>query len=154
MCQTKILGLAALNIFSFPGPEEEVARPNHGLRRMKVYSTPQEAVQDMVPPGCKFVLNHGDHRFTTNWVGPTKKIPAELMNKSFSRSFVTKDWRDALAEVHMRMWLKWEFQKNELPLPAGTVPQEPGVVPDEVLEGLKPFIDKLPQVRKQQQISQ
>ena len=62
-------------------------RHPEGVRRVKVYTTPQEAVQDMVPPGCKFVLNHGDHRFTTNWVGPTRKIPAELMNKSFSRSF-------------------------------------------------------------------
>ena len=123
-------------------------RHPEGVRRVKVYTTPQEAVQDMVPPGCKFVLNHGDHRFTTNWVGPTRKIPAELMNKSFSRSFVSRNWKDALAEIHMRMWTKWECHRGELPLPAGTVAQEPGVVPDEVVEGLQPFIDKLPGVRK------
>ena len=132
-----------------PGDARPRQHPPLGVRRVKVYTTPQEAVQDIVPPGCKFVMNHGDHRFTTNWVGPTKKIPAELMNKSFSRSFVNRDWKDALAEVHQRMWLKWECCKNELPLPAGTMAQEPGVVPDEVLQGLQPFIDKLPEGRKQ-----
>ena len=102
----------------------------------------------MLPPGARMVLNHNDHRFMTSWVGIEKGMPEDLKGKHFSRKFTRKPWKDALAECHMRVWEKWSYVKKHLPLPIGMEPQEPGVVPNEVLEALEPFINNLPAEKK------
>ena len=99
----------------------------------------------MLPPGCKILLNHNEHRFTTTWVGTTDGVPLDLKGIFFSRSFVNKEWTTALSEIHHRLWEKWSFVSEKLPLEAGRQPQKPGEVPQNVINNLKPFIEKLPE---------
>eukprot|EP00435_Cladocopium_sp_Y103_P001031 s2095_g1.t1 len=89
-----------------------------GVKRPKVYTTPAEALDGMMPPQAKIVLSHNEHRFLTTWVGPTPGIPEELMGKHFTSA-------GALVQT-------------------GKQPQEPGVVPDQVLADMEHHIDKLP----------
>ena len=131
-----------------PSGEPPPAEPAHAVKRPKVYKTPQEVFVHMLPPGARMVLNHNDHRFMTSWVGIEKGMPEDLKGKHFSRKFTRKPWKDALAECHMRVWEKWSYVKKHLPLPIGMEPQEPGVVPNEVLEALEPFINNLPPEKK------
>ena len=116
-----------------------------GVKRPKVYATPAEDLAGMMPPGAKIVLSHTEHRFLTTWVGPTKGIPSELIGKHFTRSFgPSRSWQDALSECHQRLWEKWGYISTSLPLPPGSQPQEPGVVPDAVLEAMAHHIGKMP----------
>ena len=127
-----------------PGERRVPIQPS-GVKRPKVYSTPAEALAGMMPPGAKIVLNHNDHRFRTTWTGPTAGIPAELTGKHFTRNFgANRSWQDALCECHQRLWEKWGYISTSLPLPEGKQPQEPGVVPDDVLAAIGHHIDKLP----------
>ena len=53
-----------------------------GVARPKVYSTPQEAFEDMIPPGAKMVLNHNEHRFCTSWVGSSEGVPQNWLQST------------------------------------------------------------------------
>lgn len=72
-----------------------------------------------------------------------------MANKSFSRCFdkdSIDDWRCKLRLVHNRAWSKWKLACSELPelaLPTGSVAQEPGEVPWDVINQLKDPIDSL-----------
>ena len=120
--------------------------PGLGVKRPKVYSTPADDLAAMMPPGAKILFNHNDHRFSSTWVGPVpQNLPPELGGKHFSRSFgPNKSWKDALSEVHYRLWDKWSYCSKLLPLPAGTQRQEPGVVPTCVVNAMEHHISKLP----------
>ena len=119
------------------------AEPAEPVRRVKIYTTPQEVLCCMMPPGCRMVLNFNDHRFMTTWLGPEpKEMPLDLRGQHFSKRFTNKPWRLALAECHERIWTKWSYVKKALPLKGGMTPQEPGKVPEEVLTGLEPFLKK------------
>ena len=119
-----------------------------GVTRPKVYSTPQEAFEDMIPPGAKIILNYNEHRFCTTWVGSSEGVPPELAGKHFTRSFVNKPYEQALAECHERLWEKWSYVKDKHPLPSGKSEQVPGVVPDHVLASVKEALTKLPPLKR------
>ena len=77
------------------------ADPAEPVRRVKIYTTPQEVLCCMMPPGCRMVLNFNDHRFMTTWLGPEpKEMPLDLRGQHFSKRFTNKPWRLALAECH------------------------------------------------------
>ena len=65
----------------------EAAAP---VRKVKIYSTPQEVLMSMMPPGCRMVLNFNDHRFMTTWIGPeTKAMPDEIKGQNFQEGLPT-----------------------------------------------------------------
>ena len=59
-------------------PSSKQVPHTKGVPRPKVYSTPVEVLSAMLPPGCKILLNHNEHRFTTTWVGTTDGVPLDL----------------------------------------------------------------------------
>jgi len=54
-----------------------------GIPRPKIYSTPIEVLEKMLPQGAKIVLSHDEHRFLTTWVGTSEGIPLDLKGKYF-----------------------------------------------------------------------
>ena len=117
----------------------------------KLHATPA-LLSELEGPGFKFVLNHKDHRFTVSfqrkvgisahWIGPHAQY-------SFSRSFDHSnpaDWIEKLKQCHEWGWTKWSLA-TDIPevQPAGSVGQDPGMVPDSFIERLRPVIQNLPE---------
>ena len=46
--------------------------------------------------------------------------------------------------MHAFNWEKWGKIKDKFPLPAGVEPQVPGVIPQEVLDLIKPSMKEMP----------
>lgn len=127
-------------------PSSKQVPHTKGVPRPKIYFTPVEVLSAMLPPGCKIVPNHNEHRLSTTWMGATDGVPIDLKGKFFQESFVNKEWTTALSEIHHRLLEKLSCVSEKLPL-AGRQPQKPGEVPQDVINNLKPFIKKLPEKR-------
>ena len=113
-------------------------------KRQKKNKSPQEVLDMLQPPGCKFTLGYMDHRFSSKYDVDHPGLEGKLKQKTFSKTFVEKrSWKEALKEVHAHNWGKWQVVKDIRPLPTGVEPQEPGVIADETFEILQPTIDAL-----------
>ena len=67
----------------------------------------------------------------------------ELVQASFAQK---KGWVQCLQEVHRHNWNKWRLIKHSYPLEPGQEEQEPGYIPQAVLDALKPKVDSLGKV--------
>eukprot|EP00438_Fugacium_kawagutii_P020973 Skav206113 [mRNA] locus=scaffold3261:44575:49089:+ [translate_table: standard] len=120
-------------------PASASARP-----RAPKQKSPAEIMAMLEPPGCSFGISFQDHRFTSVWQTDYLTLDKPYSQKRLSRSFGNKrDWVRALQEVHSHNWKKWEQVKLEEPLAEGQAEQKPGFLSKEVLDELRPIIDKL-----------
>ncbi len=109
--------------------------------------SPEEIMKLLEPPGCRMGISFQDHRFTSSWKKDHKELGGVWGQKSFSRTFVSsRSWKEALSEVHMHNWKKWDLLKEEYPLGSGQAEQTPGHIPEELQDQLKPTIDGLGEV--------
>ena len=118
----------------------------------KLHSTPG-VFGELEGPGFRFVLNHKDHRFTVTYQrkitgGPSAHWYGPYSQFSFSKSFDCtnfEDWSEKLKLCHHWAWTKWSMALDveSLHLP-GVVGQEPGEIPDSVINRIKPLIAELP----------
>ena len=116
----------------------------HGADRGR---SPEEILSLISPPGCKFGMGHKDHRWTSVWKEEEPHLEAPYSQLSLSRSFAQKKgWVECLQEVHRHNWNKWRLIKHSYPLEPGQEEQEPGYIPQAVLDALKPKVDSLGKV--------
>ena len=94
--------------------------------------------------GGKITLDPHVHRFCASHEHTVKQVPilvGTFIQKSSNRSFGgERTWQEALKECHFWLWTKHSRLCPKKP----TILQEPGVIPDEVLQGLLPHIQALP----------
>lgn len=138
-------------------PSHTTARAT-GYKSKKVHSSPDEILRPISPPACSIRLSFNDHRFKGEWRSDVNSEFwfDELCNRSFSKKFTPETWQDSLRKVHEHVWTKWEIavaSDSDTPQPAlelqdGRLPQQPGCVPDSVLQALQPIIDTLPPEKK------
>lgn len=136
-----------------PSASSSSAHAVDPVSRKKVYTSPQEILLPLSPPGCVLSLSYNDHRFKATW---KKHIKCEfwideLANMSFSSSFAKKDWKECLCLVHANAWEKWEIAKgttSEVKLPRGMKPQKPGVISEAVFDLLTPVIADMPPAKQ------
>lgn len=125
-------------------PATSSAKPRAARQR-----SPQELLALLQPPGCSFGISFQDHRFTSLWSLDFPDLEKPFDQKRLSRTFgMKRGWVAALTEVHHHNWTKW--QKKEVKsyegLAAGETEQVPGRIPKEILDELKPIIDKIERV--------
>ncbi|CAL1147738.1 unnamed protein product, partial [Cladocopium goreaui] len=83
-----------------------------------------------------------DHRFKSQWDEDYPELDGTFSQLRFSRSFAKKvKWEDALAQVHKHNWQKWALVQDENPLGEGEEAQEPGIIPQDLLDLLKGHIE-------------
>eukprot|EP00435_Cladocopium_sp_Y103_P052500 s248_g16.t1 len=117
--------------------------------RKKIYSSPEQLLTKLSPPGCTMGLSFMDHRFTCRFPSSSGLLHGQYKQQGFTRTFVTKrSWKDALSEVHKYCWTKWNILKDTLPLPSGQVAQEPGFIPPDILEEMADIVKTLPEVTR------
>ena len=94
----------------------------------------------------KLRLNFNDHRFTLDTRNASDERWIDSMKqKSWSKGFkITRDWEGALKAVHQHMWEKFSVTQDRWPLRAGMSEQQPGEVPADVIDDLKPIILGMP----------
>lgn len=123
-----------------------------GSGGQKVYSSLQDVLLPLSPPGCVISLNYNDHRWVSTWkIKTTPEVWIdELSNKTYSRTFKYQDesdWLDKLRNVHSFAWEKWELARDELPelqLLPGRVSQSPGHIEQSVIDRLRSIVKDLP----------
>jgi len=133
-----------------PGASASAPRPVvPGKPRADKRKSPEEILEPLQPPGCRFGVSYQDHRFTSVWKGEHRELAGDKGNRRFSRTFYkARTWQEALKAVHKHCWEKWMELKATYPLGAGQDEQVPGEIPDSVLEQLKPTIDSLPAITR------
>ncbi len=123
--------------------------PEVPVPRLRMYTSPEQLLRPISPPGCTILLNHNDHR----WVAAFKKGLKsefwidELAYQSHSQSFSQENWLAKLQVIHQYAWDKWGLGLPSLPqlkLAEGESPQTPGVIPPEIVTGLQEVINNLP----------
>ncbi len=120
-----------------------------GMTRAKKYKTPEEVLDMLQPPGCKFTLGYRDHRFSSKFDVDAPGLEGKMKQKTFSKTFVERrGWREALQEVHAHNWKKWNIVRDRFPLRDGVEPQEPGNIPEDIFAALQPTIEGLPEVTR------
>ena len=92
------------------------------------------------PPNSKMGINYNDHRF---WVKFNEGIECvrwtgEYKQKTWSRSFISREWQLCLSMVHRHAW-----EKHRL-LAGNNSGQVPGDVPSDIVESLAPIIARMP----------
>ena len=115
----------------------------------KVNKSPDEVLRKITPPGAFIGLNFVDHRFTSRFPSDHEILQGtKYAQKTKDAAFVLKrTWEEAIALVHRFNWEKWQLLADSNPLPAGVTQQVPGSVPQDVLDGLRPIIAKLPALK-------
>ena len=63
--------------------------------------------------------------------------------ESFSRAFINRPWLDALQEVHKEAWDRWRLVQHNPEFFCDS-PQEPGVIPEDLMPRLQEHVDGLP----------
>ena len=117
--------------------------------RKKVYSSPEQLLAKLSPPGCTMGLSFMDHRFTCRFPSSSGLLDGQYKQHTFTRAFYSRrSWREALSEVHRYSWTNWGILKGTLPLPSGQVAQEPGLIPPDILEDMARVVKTLPEVRR------
>ena len=104
-------------------------------------------LQKLAPPHCAFILDQRAHRFTFKF-----KKAANVWKEHFkcplqmSKAFKTMPWRDALKEVHMGAWDRWNLVKEQAgwKISDPSRVQTPGCIPEDILEVLADFIQSMP----------
>ena len=136
-------------------PEENGVEPassskGPGATRVKRFTSPDDILVPISPPGCYIGLSTADHRWTSRFpVGEEQgfdKLTGKFKQVNFSRTFVTKyTWQQALVLVHAHCWQKWKLVKEHFPLGSKTE-EEPGSIQQATFVALKPKVDELPPV--------
>lgn len=113
----------------------------------KLHFTP-EILNTLKPPGSSFTLDNNQHRFMANFDRSHKTLPPQLQQKTFSKSFATsKDWKGSLETVHRWLWEKYMALPGKLQVKCQV--QDPGSIPQEVLEAVEAYIEEqLPPLKK------
>ena len=118
---------------------------------MKVYSTP-ELMAKLDGPHFRIILNQNDHRFTASF---KRTLPQSIhwegdyAKHSCSKTFDQcneQDWIDKLKFVHSWAWSRFTLGTDVPDLAVTGYPnvQEPGVIAEEVIDGLRPLIKAIP----------
>ena len=118
----------------------------------KTHKSPDEILSQITPPYCFIGLGFNDWRFQSSWKLPAK-VQEELLppfsQKSMSKTFYkARPWKEALEEVHRFNWQKFRLVKDHLSLPSNLVVQDPGVIPQNVLDALEPIINSMEEPKK------
>ena len=118
----------------------------------KTRKSPDEILSQITPPYCFIGLGFNDWRFQSSWKLPAK-VQEELLppfsQKSMSKTFYkARPWKEALEEVHRFNWQKFRLVKDHLSLPSNLVVQDPGVIPQNVLDALEPIINSMEEPKK------
>ena len=131
-----------------PRASDEAPRAAGGPRASgpKVHSTPDILARLEPCHIFRLRLNFNDHRFTLDTRGVSdERWIGSMGQKSWSKGFkVSRDWEGALKQVHRHMWEKWSVTQDRWPLRPGMAEQEPGEVPEDVINDLKPIILGMP----------
>ena len=124
-----------------PSQPSQPSQPSRA-RAPKSYKSPTEIMGLLQPPGCRFSISAQDHRFKSQWDEDYPELDGTFSQLRFSRSFAKKvKWEDALAQVHKHNWQKWALVQDENPLGEGEEAQEPGIIPQDLLDLLKGHIE-------------
>jgi hypothetical protein len=117
---------------------------NYPAGTQKQYERPE--IMKKLDCGCaggKITLDPHVHRFCASHEHKAKQLPILVgifTQKSSNKSFgLERTWQDALKECHFWLWTKHIRLCHK-----ATTLQVPGVIPDEVLQGLLPHILALP----------
>ena len=135
-----------------PSEEPSVGPPAKRPRKLTADArgkTPDEILSLLQPPGCKLGMSFTDCRFTVVWKEEQPHLKHPYSQVTFTRSFAQRrGWVESLKEVRSYSWKKWGLLKHNLPLAAGEEEQEPGVVPQEILDLLEPTVQKIAEAKK------
>ena len=114
----------------------------------KAHKSPEEILGQLSPPGCFIGIDYNAWRFQSNFkVKPAVNealLPPYNKNTMSQTFHKVRSWEAALEQVHKFNWEKYQLIKHEVPpLPTGEVAQTPGKIPDQLLEALRPVIQKM-----------
>ena len=123
------------------------AEPAAGSSRVvgpRVHSTPFEHLEKLLPSrDFSLLLDENAWRFRVECKVKGQVFEAPYHCKTFSKAFASAlTWEAALRECHKYMWEKWALIENKAPN-LSSERQEPGHVKQDVLDRLKPLMEKL-----------
>ena len=104
-------------------------------------------LQKLAPPYCAFMLDQRAHRFTFKFKKEGNvwkdhyKFPLQM-----SKACKNIPWRDALKEVHMGVWDRWNLVKEQAgwKISDPSRVQTPGCIPEDIFEALADVIKSMP----------
>jgi hypothetical protein len=121
----------------------------HASGYSKNFFSPDLLLQ-LKPPGTTLKLDHQQHRFRAVFEVENKYqkgLSQEHAAKHFSRSFATsRNWQECLQKVHQWLWLKYKSLPSKAKAPC--TEQEPGQIPEEMLQQLGLVVNEMPPLKK------
>jgi hypothetical protein len=138
-----------------PVPQPNAAQqPRHGAQGPKVYSSPA-CLSQLCGPHGNIRLDCNAHRFIAECSIGYPDILLDKKPHHFKTSgqnfTVAGSWQLSLIYAHKWLWTKYTLLPDGLRpnMPAGTLPQPPGEIPQSVMEDLSAHtIPYLPQIPK------
>ena len=95
----------------------------------------------LAPPLCYIGSDVKAHRWKMKFRVP--RVEWADRCESFSRAFVNKPSLEALKEVHFEAWDRWQLVRDDDAFRCEH-PQEPGVIPDELIPDIQAYVDLMP----------
>ena len=121
-----------------PAEPAAAAAPRHVAPRENFSP---DVLSELAPPQCYIGSDAKAHRWKMKF--RVKDDAWAARTESFSRAFINRPWLDALQEVHKEAWDRWRLVQHKPEFFCDS-PQEPGVIPEDLMPRLQEHVDGLP----------